>query len=325
VIGVDGGGTKTVLVVADLEGRVLSVGVGGPSNVALVGAAGLAKSIGEAWGEALRRMPTSPPTAEVLVACLAGAGGPSRREVAVKALTALCSELGLAKRVVVEPDAIAVLMSATLGGPGVVVVAGTGSIALAVGPSGERVRVGGWGHLIGDEGSAFDVGREAIKLALLAEEGLARCAELAHAVAEHFGVREAREVVDLIALGRVGVTEVASLAEVVDGLASKGSWAARVILERASERLASMASAAAKALALRRPRVAVSGGLFKSELVLARFRSAVARELPGASVIVPRLPPVAGAIIYAYRELGVPITGEVLSRLSRGLERLGRV
>ena len=71
--------------------------------------------------------------------------------------------------------------------------------------------------------------------------------------------------------------------------------------------------------------MAVSGGLFKSELVLARFRSAVARELPGASVIVPRLPPVAGAIIYAYRELGVPITGEVLSRLSRGLERLGRV
>lgn len=323
VIGLDGGATKTDLAIADVNGNVLSVSRGGPSNIVIVGPKGLRKSILEVYKNAMSKIKLNYLRAEILVACLAGVGGPKRKELALRVLLDLNKELKIAKEIILEPDVVAALMSTTLGEEGVVVISGTGSIVFGINRQGVKVRVGGWGYLVNDEGSAYHIGKETIRFALKVKEGRAKNTKLVKEVLRYFKVSDVEEIIDLIVIGRVSVREIASLTPIVVKLAEEGDEVAKEIIMNAINELVDMVVLAVKRLRLKKPKIGVSGSLLlKNAYFYRAFESEIKKRLPNSLIIRPTYPPLIGALVYAYKLLGIPITRELINNLSKGIKCL---
>ena len=162
VLGFDGGGTKTDCVLMDESGVILARSQGGPSNPLRVGFGAALTSIREATRHALRQVALPEgATAAALCAGLAGAGPP---ESAKKIHVLLAAEFPESKVQVCTDLALA--LAATGDGPVIVLLAGTGSFAVGRNAASETARAGGYGSQIGDEGSAYDIGRRAVLTAM---------------------------------------------------------------------------------------------------------------------------------------------------------------
>ena len=169
-LGVDAGATHTRVAVCNAEGQLMSTGVGGPGHCLYVGVKGVVKSLREAL------MRASVQNCRFKAACFASAS--------VWVVPEYCPCYNQLKQVingnidtdqlVIENDACAALWGAFLGQPGIACIAGTGALVLARTHDGKVLRVGGWGHLLGDEGSAYRISLDAIQMALQAYDGVGR-------------------------------------------------------------------------------------------------------------------------------------------------------
>jgi len=157
-IGIDGGGTKTDCVVLDSQGAVIGEGRGGPANPLRSGYDAAFRSITEAAAEALKNSHLHTGDVKAVCAGLAGAG---QRSVVRRMLVFLTHEFPRAVAQVTTDGEIA-LETVAGSGPGIVLIAGTGSVAFGRNAAGETARSGGYGPWIGDEGSAFEIGRRAV-------------------------------------------------------------------------------------------------------------------------------------------------------------------
>jgi N-acetylglucosamine kinase-like BadF-type ATPase len=157
-LGFDGGGTKTDCVLLDAKGAVIGEGHGGPANPLRSGFEGAFSSLHNAAAEAIAAAKIRPGDITCVCAGLAGAG---RRSVARRVMVFLAQEFPLALTQVVTDYEVA-LEAAAGRGPGVVLIGGTGSVAYGRNAAGETARAGGYGPWIGDEGSAFEIGRRAV-------------------------------------------------------------------------------------------------------------------------------------------------------------------
>jgi len=155
-LGIDGGGTKTTCAAGD-ESSLLATVTAGPSNVVRVGEARARESLQQAVLQACAAVGITP--GEVSRTCV-GASGAARPEVAAIVGRALAEILSSA--IDVAGDTEIALEAAFSGGPGVIVIAGTGSVAYGRDANGTTARAGGWGFAISDEGSAHWIGRTAI-------------------------------------------------------------------------------------------------------------------------------------------------------------------
>jgi glucosamine kinase len=209
-----------------------------------------------------------------------------------------------ARQVLLAPDMATAHIGALAGEPGVVISAGTGTVALGVGPDGSASRVDGWGYLFGDDGSAFDIGRAAIALAMRHLDGRAEAPELHRLASEHFGTDLSRSTWDLYTEPSVA-DRVARFAEPVVALAAAGDPDAQRIVGRAVAELAASAAAAAADFGASTPTVSYTGGLFASSEVLQGFRAAVQNALPHARVQPPAGDPLAGATRLARHGTGI--------------------
>src|SRR5689334_18641338 len=154
-LGVDGGQSGTTAVIGDEHGSVLGTGEAGPCNHAGMaeGRAKLERAVAASVGEACREAGLDSSTVEFEAACFGMSGGPEDKEAILAAMLRT-------RRLVVTTDAVTALAGATANGQGIIVIAGTGSIAFGRGSDGRGVRAGGWGYIYGDEGGAFDIGRQ---------------------------------------------------------------------------------------------------------------------------------------------------------------------
>jgi N-acetylglucosamine kinase-like BadF-type ATPase len=157
-LGFDGGGTKTDCVVLNAANEIVSTGRGGPANALRAGFDTAFVSLGQAAAEALRAANLQPGDIAGVCAGLAGAG---QRTVVRRTIVFLTHEFTRAV-VKVTTDHEVALEAAAGSGPGVVLIAGTGSAAYGRNAEGETARSGGYGPRIGDEGSAYDIGRRAV-------------------------------------------------------------------------------------------------------------------------------------------------------------------
>ncbi len=157
-LGFDGGGTKTDCVLLDARGAVIGEGRGGPANPLRSGYDGAFSSLREASAEAIAAARIRP--ADVTGVC-AGIAGAGRRSVVRRVMVFLTEEFPAALTHVV-PDYEIALESAAGSRPGVVLIAGTGSVAFGRNAAGETARAGGYGPWVGDEGSAFEIGRRGV-------------------------------------------------------------------------------------------------------------------------------------------------------------------
>jgi glucosamine kinase len=309
VLAVDGGGTKTAAALASREGKVRRL-PGGP---------GCNPQDGPAWAEVLGGVldaaRAAPGGLAAAVLGLAGRGEVAAQDRAIEALVA--GRLGEGVPAEAIHDGALAHLGAFGGGEGVLLIAGTGSVAVARGPAG-FVRAGGWGDVIGDEGSAFWIGREALALAARAFDGRApEAAGFARALREGLGAPEgAFGLLDWLLGQGVGPRAAAAgAARVVDALAGAGWPEAGAILDRAGAELAAAARAAGARAGLGDgfPWVAM-GGAWGS----AGLRAAVARRIggPGAA----RLPALGGGLARAAEIAGWETGPDWAARVDAGLQ-----
>ena len=299
-LGVDGGKSSTVALIGDESGRVLGAGTSGPSNhVGAVG--GREKFVSAVEGcvsAACQRAGLDAAEVRFEAACLGFSGGSADKEP-------ILGQLLTAARLVVTTDALIALAGATAGEAGIITIAGTGSIAFGRDAGGRTARAGGWGHLFGDEGGAFDIARQALRAALRYEEGWGPPTALRQALLEATGAASANDLLHRFYTTEFARPRIASYARLVDQVAQQGDTVALEVLHDAARHLAAITAAVRSQLfdpgaAFR---AAYVGGVFGSVIVLGEFR-----RLIGFECAPPIHGPAAGALLEAYRAAGLTPT-----------------
>jgi N-acetylglucosamine kinase-like BadF-type ATPase len=300
-LGMDGGQSSTTALVGDETGRVLGAGTGGPCNHvgAAEGREKLARAVSESVAAACAQAQLDPHRVHFEAACFGMSGGPDDKE-------AILSAILPARKLIVTHDALIALAGATAGEPGVVTIAGTGSIAFGRNAAGEMARAGGWGYVFGDEGGGFDIVRQAVRAALRFEEGWGPETALHGVLLEATGAPDANEAMHRLYTAEWPRPRAASLSKLVDAAAAEGDAVARDILTNAAQQLAMLAITVRQQLFRAGESVTIChiGGVFRSLYLMARFRQLV--ELAdGCRLESPRYGPAAGALIEAYRAVGM--------------------
>ena len=327
VFGADGGGTKTDCAVGRLDGTIVGFARVGPSNHLRLagGAAEAARNVRKALsGRWLTRDsgaagPTCGPRG------IPGAGGIGAENAHGQMLRAAQEAID-ADEVVLDNDAMAGLASGVGECFGVVVIAGTGSIALAVDRQGRRSRSGGWGYRIGDEGSGQWIGTMGLVAAARAHDGRGPDTSLCDKVLKRYGISSVDQLRAVLYAPAADNRIVADFCPDVVAAAEEGDEVARRVVQEAGRELALAAYAAAKQLGLESVEcpVVTAGGVFKAGDAVARpFMEELARLMPSARVVVPRVPPVVGAVALALMRAGVDAAHpDVQANLARSWEEV---
>lgn len=315
-VGVDGGGSSTRAVIVDAWGRILGRGVAGSGNHDDVGAEGVQASLRQAIEQAAAQAGVALHFA-ALHCGLAGVRSLEDEAVVRRAVLTLdCT-----RQVGVSDDLVTALHGGTLGKPGVVLVAGTGSAAYGLSAQGEGCWVGGWGHLLGDEGSGFALALEALKAALRCADGRLGFTQLLSAAQDFLELNDIKQIMHRVYVGGISRRELAAFAPVVLRVAQEDEIAADIVRRGAAE-LAQLVHIAALRLHLERCAVITVGSLLSHP----HYRELVSRELathsPSLTLRMPLLPPEVGAALLAIRQAGRPTAPHTLIRLRQEYARL---
>lgn len=290
VIGIDAGGTKTVGLLANRKGEILRDTRASGANLRMHGELGVEKVL----YQVLEALDAARPVDAVCIG-IAGVSRPEEKEL----IQGVFRRLGQRESVRIENDAFVALVAGAPEKVGIVVVAGTGSIAFGTDPSGATARSGGWGYLLGDEGSAFWLGHAAVRLGIRAEDGRGPSTTLYERICDEVGVTEATGLVEWFYDQELSRNRIARLAHLVEEAAQDGDEAANRLLDQASSHLARSARAVARKLDLPEEfPVVLSGGAFKACPSLLR-RTEATLSLPGARVVRLGVEPAVGAVTLA--------------------------
>ena len=294
LLGLDGGGSKTLALLADAKGRVVGRGSAGASNYQNIGEtaawAALDTAIAAAFADA-----GLPPGAVAAVGLgLAGVDRPEDRAL---------FEGWAARRfggapVVIANDAELVLAAGTPAGWGIALISGTGSIVFGRSPHGEIARAGGWGHVMGDEGSGYAIGVEALRAVMRGYDGRGQATALTDAVLAHWSLATPTDLVGRVYRESDGTAEIATLAALVDAAAGDGDAVAADILGAAGRELALTVQAVVRRLALPMPvPCALAGGvIIRGQVVRTAFLTAAEALGVRLDPITPVTEPAQGAI-----------------------------
>jgi N-acetylglucosamine kinase-like BadF-type ATPase len=296
-LGIDGGQSSTTALIGDETGRVLGRGRGGPCNhvSSAEGRAKFFSALDECLKQACERAHLNSTTVSFACACLGFSGGPEDK-------LAYSRELIRSAQYKITHDAEVALSGATAGEPGIIIIAGTGSMAFGLDAQGRTARAGGWGYVFGDEGGAFDITRRAVRAALQNEEGWGPPTILRDLLLEATGAANANELLHLFYGPEYPRKRVASLCPLVTRAAEEGDRVALGIFETAAAGLARFVEGVHRHLfrADERVPLAYIGGAFQSAPLLASFSSRV-RDSIASRIGPPRLGPAAGALLEALR------------------------
>lgn len=302
VVGVDGGGTKTHAVILDNDLSVIGEGRAGPSNPLRVGISNACAAVREAVDKAcevakIRRTD--------LIAAEVGLAGARRQELSARMREALLS-LGIAEIFVVG-DADIALYGATEGEPGLIVIAGTGSICCGINGRGKTVCAGGWGPIAGDEGAGAWIARRALRAIAHATDGRGPSTGLSAAATTYFHVSDPIDLSTAIYAPTITNERLAGFAKYVIEAAKAKDEVALGILHEGGAELGIAAGAVISNLKLERERfqVAYVGGVFEAagELVMSAMRDKISRVAPGAFLAPPRFSPAEAAARMAREHL----------------------
>jgi N-acetylglucosamine kinase-like BadF-type ATPase len=276
----------------------------------------LAAAIQSSLGEACAQAGLDAESTRFRSACLGFSGGPAGKE-------SILREIVRSDRTLITDDAFIALAGATGGEPGLVVIAGTGSIAFGRNSEGGTARAGGWGYIFGDEGGAFWIARHALRAALRLEEGWGvptalRAILLNFMISRDVPMRNINDLLHRCYTPEFPRSRVASFSVLVNQAAEEGDPVAREILDGAARELALLAVAVHGQLfeTGEATLVTYSGGVFRSRILLARFGGWMASEA-GVRVIAPVYRPAIGALLKAYAAVGLDQRGHLLTRVVR--------
>ncbi|WP_420963465.1 N-acetylglucosamine kinase [Brucella sp. IR073] len=286
ILGIDGGGTKVIVTLADRSGRILRTARGGGVN----------PMDNPNWRRELESQ-LAPfigvPQLKAVAAALPAYGEVA--ELSERQRAAIGEAFPGVPQLVLN-DVDAAHLGAFAGGPGILILSGTGSMAWARDTEGHSSRAGGWGDVIGDEGSSYWIGRAALSLVSQSLDGRAPPTALADALFDHLHFDKSNPLDALggwvtgLASQRSGI---AALSVLVDRVAQAGDAAAINLIKRAADELARHFRAIVHSGGPDAPWT-YAGGTFASPLLLATLERRIGRP-----PVPPRLPPIGGALLAA--------------------------
>jgi N-acetylglucosamine kinase-like BadF-type ATPase len=299
VLGIDAGGTKTVCYLADADGRIVGEGRGNGANLQAHGELEVEKVLHGIIEDALGDRLIVP------AATCVGIAGVDREDDA-RIVRGIMRRLGFRSHTLVVNDALIALVAGVGSEPGVVIIAGTGSIAYGVNPDGHAARAGGWGFVLGDEGSGFWIGREALMAVVREADGRGPRTGLTPLVLEHFTLEQVSGLVREVYDRGLHRQAVAALGPVVERARAEGDVVAGEILRRASEELTRAAASVIERLQMRGStfQTVLSGGMFRlMPWLVEDVTRRLAEVAPRASVQLLSVEPALGALRLALNEL----------------------
>ena len=305
VIGIEGSGIKTTAVLCAMDGNILSEAQGGPSNFRIVGIEKTVSTLLDLIQTCCHSVGCNDSQIGAVVAGLAGAGRVHNQQHILDRLQEVAQTKNIAlEHVSIESNARIALEGAFSGQPGIVVIAGAGSIVYGKDERGKIYRAGGWGRLIGDEGSGYAIGREALHTVAKVLDGYDEKTKLIKLFDEKFGFESQDVILDAVYKENY---DFASVVPVVMEAASNGDPIAKKILIRASSDLIEaikievMKMNKGKKNVPRRSLSFLGELLVKDNFYSRKIRSALKREVPLVSYRGAESSPVVGAALMAIR------------------------
>ncbi|MBP8989478.1 MAG: hypothetical protein KBG64_04575 [Clostridia bacterium] len=311
LIAVDGGATKTDMILFDRTGTVINRVIGGPSNSSEIGFERSIETLTILFEQLLKNHQKEEPIQSIHMA-LAGGGIGSNRARYERFLQDLFPDV---PHIRTDSDAISALNAGLRKEDGMVLIAGTGS-AVFVRHAGQIHQVGGWGHLLSDEGSGYDIGRMGLRRVLQAYDGRMPPTLLTELMRQAIG-QPVQEAIQEIYDG--GKRLIASLAPQVFLAMEKGDDAARSIIHEGANQLVLLVKAGSQFLHKQPYLVVLSGGLWNASNNL--LEKLVFNELgPQYQAIKPSLPPVFGSAIDAMTEAGYFVNDDFEKKFKQSLD-----
>lgn len=298
VLGIDAGGTKTLCLLADATGQVLAEARSSGANLQAVGELEVEKVLHEVMERALAGRAVLP---SVICLGIAGVGRPSDEAV----VRSLMRRIGYQARIVIATDALIALVAAVGHAPGVVIISGTGSIAYGRNARDEAARAGGWGYVLGDEGSGYWIGRHALRAVVRQADGRGRATRLTPYVLAHFGVARPQELVHAIYHRNLRPSAIAAVSHTVQQAADEGDDVALNILAVGARELAGSAASVVRQLGLADTvfSFVLAGGILRAVPRLASDLQALLTELaPRSETMRLDREPALGAVTLAVAE-----------------------
>jgi N-acetylglucosamine kinase-like BadF-type ATPase len=295
VLGIDAGGTKTVCLLADDSGRVLAESHGGGANLQASGELAVEKVLHQVMEDTLPQRDVRP---DAICLGIAGVDRPNDAQ----AIQGIMRRIGFKARVTVVNDALVALVAGAGEQAGVVIVAGTGSIAYGVDASKRACRAGGWGYLLGDEGGGYWIGRAALSAVVRAFDGRGPATRLTELVLAEMRLATPSDLIHAIYDRGLQRPLLAGLAAVVQEAMLAGDAVASDILARAAEELVGAAASVVTRLGMRGdvfPTI-LAGGIFRAMPALsADVCQRMAEVAPRSEVHSLDVEPARGAVTLA--------------------------
>ena len=298
VLGIDAGGTKTVCQLADQDGTLVSEARGAGANLQAVGELQVEKVLHDVMDDAVGAREIMP-----VAICLGIAGVDRQDDAAI--VRAIMKRIGFKAKVLVVNDALVALEAGVPGQPGVVIISGTGSISYGRNKAGEAARAGGWGYVLGDEGSGYWIGRAALRAVLRESDQRGPKTALTPLLLRHFGVSQAQNLLHEVYHTNLKPSAIGALAQCVQQAFGEGDEAAIGILRGAADELEGSGLSVARRLGLvgQSFTFLLSGGIFRA---VPWLKDELQRRLPvtarGSSVRLLEREPAAGAVTLALQE-----------------------
>lgn len=323
----DGGGTKTACIVGDREGNILVENRGPSSNMKSRPWEDVKRDLIATIQDALHQ---SGLDKENIGGIFLGLAGGDRMEDRKRITDWLWQELPHVARITSHNDAVTALMAGTFGQKGIALISGTGSIAYGYDPlTGDYVRVGGWGYLLGDEGSGFDLGRKALIAVMRAYDGRGEPTALTELMLTHWSLHHPEQLINTV-YGQENVrTAIADVSKIVAAAAEQGDRAAVDIMEEAIGSLEENLKVAAIRMGILWPKEAsegwnysetpipliLTGGVLSNQMVQQRFLQTAIIRSGAFEVRSLEYPPAVGAYLLALQEQGIALTESMNQRI----------
>ncbi|MDI6783736.1 MAG: BadF/BadG/BcrA/BcrD ATPase family protein [bacterium] len=318
VVGVDGGGTKTLGIIADSSGDLLASSKRDSSNYLQVGIDKARENLLSMLDELAASQNIGRNQFESVYLGLAGAGRQEDRETITQALRSG----GLTTRLQIVPDFLIGLAAGTLSDPGIIVISGTGSVVFGVNKEGQTKRAGGWGHILADEGAGYQFGQEALKAVMRAYDKRGPRTKLTKKVLAALNLKHQDNLVkwSLSETGGLSKPVVADLAPLVFEAYNEGDKVAGKIIDLACKGVAEAVKAAVKGLGMKEDsfKIVLAGGNFAHQPVyVEKLKPKLKKVAPNAEAVLPRFEPVVGAILLALKDTGITATPQILSNIEQ--------
>jgi N-acetylglucosamine kinase-like BadF-type ATPase len=316
VLGIDGGGTKTICLIMNEQREVLGRGEASASNYQSIGANAAFKSIESAIQAATETIKPIQIPVKAICLGLAGAG----RSKDIEVIQGIVRELQqspnlpikwiLPNNIIICHDALTALVGGIGNDVGVVVAVGTGTIVFGRNQQGQTKRVGGWGYILGDEGGAYKIAVAGMQAAMRAYDKREHSTSLVEDFKKQLGLESIEDLIEVVYRRGWGVREIASLAPVVDNAAVNGDEVAKRIINEGVQELVQATRVVVKDLNLSTTEedngfeILTIGSVWGAKSnIREKFIACITTEFGNARVILPRYEPAYGACLMALKQL----------------------